>query len=275
MQGFFFAYGEHESVFFVYTPKTKRMRKVIGYFMIMAAVMPIISSCQSSKLGTTQQIDKTIIQKQYGSGGPFLELEFIAGKAHNHPTFAVWLEKPDGEMIQTIFITKSLATGYYQYGDAGDGKWLKVPGKSIRPAALPYWLHKREIGLGPDLMPSPENPVADAFTGATPKGDFTLETSTAMPLPRKFRILAEVNQPWDWNDFWNNNKFANDPDYRTSAQPSLVYAVDVNLDELMSNYSLNPVGHGAASGQDGKLYTNISGHTTALKIFSSISLKIK
>lgn len=234
-----------------------------------------LTACKgSSKAQLTAKAPELIV-KQFSAGGTPFEMQFRAGVAHNYPTFSVWIENMQGEMIQTLFVTKSLATGYYNYGDAGDGKWLKVPGRSIRPAALPYWLHKRERNEDESLMPTPENPVLDAYTGATPSGSFMLKANTKASLPERFRVLLEVNQPWDWNSFWTNAKYADNADYKSSAQPSVVYAVDIDLKSPMPQYFLNPIGHGHYAGEDGRLYTDLSGHTTALQIFQQISLTLK
>ncbi len=230
-------------------------------------------SCGSGKITDTAKDQETIIKKQFSVEGEKLSLSFKAGTAHNHPTFAIWLETADGSLIQTLFVTRSIANGYYAFGDAGDGKWLKVPGEAKRPAALPYWLNRRETTQPEQtLLPTKNHPVPDAYTGATPSGDFIVKAVTLKELPKVFRVLVEVNQPWDWNKFWYNEKYPGDSDYKTSAQPSLVYAVQVNLDDLMEEYHLNPIGHGHPSGKNGQLYTDISGFTTALQIFQSISL---
>lgn len=251
--------------------------KIYTYFLMMLvlAVTVMVSACKGSS--KTQQTPKEteLIVKQFSVNGVPLQLQFRTGKAHNYPTFAVWIEDMDGKLIQTLFVTRSLATGWYKYGDAGDGNWLKVPGTSVMPAALPYWLHKREKTESDPLMPTPENPVADAYTGATPSGSFTLKANSGVSLPDRFKVLVELNQPWDWNSFWTNAKFPDNPDYKTSAQPSLIYAVIVDQKQPMQEYFLNPIGHGHYSGQDGMLYTDLSGHTTALQIFQQISLILK
>lgn len=229
--------------------------------------------------GTGRQLGGTpiteTITKTYADGNLQLELSFLAGRAHNHPTFAIWLEDTEGRLIQTIFVTRSIATGYFSYADAGDGKWKREPGRSIRPAALPVWLHKREGATDGFAMPTPENPVADAFTGPTPKSSFNLNASPVDTIPSRFRVLVEVNQPWDWNKTWHNDRFPGNLDYRSSAQPSLIYAVDMNLNDLMASYVLNPIGHGHPYGEDGRIYTDLTGHTTALDIFRQIKLNVR
>jgi hypothetical protein len=246
-----------------------------GFVFATLAVAAFIYSCSSSKVGQGQGAEVTVIEKRFSDEGASMEISFTAGKAHNYPTFAVWLESVEGQMLQTVFVTKSIATGYYKFGDAGDGHWLKVPGKSIRPAALPIWLHKRQQLEGVALMPTPEAPVADAYTGATPAGNLKINATSKASLPQRFRVVAEVNQPWDWNNAWNNDKYPGNSDYKTSAQPSLLYMVEIDLNNLMPEYHLNVIGHGHYAGADGKLYTDISGITSAKEIFSQIKLTIK
>jgi hypothetical protein len=71
---------------------------------------------------------------------------------------------------------------------------------------LPYWLHKQTNGNIHSV--SPQNPlVPDAVSGATPKGSFTIETAVSKQLPNKFRVLLEINQAWDWNEYYTNAKY--------------------------------------------------------------------
>lgn len=225
----------------------------------------------SVKIAETEQK----IFKPYGDGSYALQLEFVKGKAHNYPSLAIWMEDLDGEIIQTLFVTQSIASGYYAFGDAGDGKWLKEPGVASRPASLPYWLHRRELAKEENMgLPSPQNPVPDAYTSATPITSFIMKAIPYEKPPLKFRLLVEVNQPWDWNEFWNNAKYENDPNYHSSAQPSVIYAVTVDLEDGFFTYHLNPIGHGHYAGADGKLYTDISTLSSALNMFKSITLQL-
>ncbi|MCK9452394.1 MAG: DUF2271 domain-containing protein [Bacteroidales bacterium] len=246
--------------------------------MILLSILLMVFSftaCKRSERSTKKAHESEKIFKPFGDDGTTLQLNFERGKAHNHPSLAIWIEDLEGEMIQTLFVTKSVATGYYAYGDAGNGKWLKVPGPAQRYASLPYWLHRRELANpASEKLPTPQNPVPDAYTGATPTGSFTLKTTSFEKLTSKFKLFVEVNQPWDWNEYWNNSRFENDPNYHSSAQPSVIYAVTVDLADDFFVYQLNPIGHGHYAGDDGRLYTNISTLTTALTIFESISLEL-
>lgn len=233
----------------------------------------LLASCSTTKkLGETiiQQIEKN----QQGQGLAF-EIEFSKGKSHNHPSFAFWIEDLDGNYIQTLFVTQYVATGTYAHGQLEPGRWSNTPGTVERPASLPYWLHKRNIkNEKGTLLPTPQMPVPDAYTSATPKSDFILKTKSDKELPKKFRLLMEINQPWDSNAFWNNAKYPDSWDYRASLQPALVYAATIDLSNGEKQYSLNPVGHSHWAGENGELYTDITSITTANKIVYQVIVKL-
>ena len=116
--------------------------------------------------------------------------------------------------------------------------------------------------------------MADAYTGATPDGDFGVTTRFDKPISGKFRILFEINQTWDWNEYWTNNKYPDDEEYKTSCQPALVYMCEIDTDNPEPEYKLRVIGHSHYSGRDGRLYTDISTMTTALQIAGSMTLKL-
>ncbi len=209
------------------------------------------------------------------SKGTAFKMYFEPGEEHNYPSFVVWLQDTEGNFIQTLFVTESVGTGIYPYKPAGDLKWEKGPGEAKRPAALPYWFHKRG---GRDFegaqLPTPQKPVVDAFTGATPRGEFILNLKANNELTGKVRLYVEVNQPWDVNEFWTNNKHPENNNYLTSCQPALIYAVTIDLVSPMETYYLNPVGHSHPYGKDGRLYTNLTTFTTALEIFDVIKVQV-
>jgi len=250
------------------------MRYLRFFTVIFALFTLAINSCSPVSVRESQTA-VAVIHSNIDGNGTALSLEFLKGPAHNHPSFAIWLEDTDGNFIQTLFATKYVATGIYGHGELESGRWKPEPGQAVRPATLPYWSHKRgqQTGKIPDL-PSPENPVPDAISGATPSAGFILKTNSDKPLPTKFRVLLEINQAWDSNRYWTNNKFPADNDYLTSLQPAVVYAVTVDLDSEIPEYYLNPVGHSHWSGKDGRLYTDLSTLTTALHIAEKIVVKI-
>jgi len=213
--------------------------------------------------------------ENYGSknNGTSLQLKFEKGTEHNHPLFAVWLADENGEYIQTLYVSESIGKGVFKRINKSKGRWL--PGEIQRPAALPYWVHQRnEKNENGGLLPTPKNPVPDAYTGATPQASYVLNVKTEQPLIGRYKIMLELNQTWDWNEFWFNALFPDEKEYRTSSQPALIYAADINSDKKGVDIQLNPIGHAHYAGKDGSLTSDLSTLTTALNIAKSISVKI-
>jgi hypothetical protein len=246
--------------------------RVIIYIATLLAFF-LISACSSKQLSPPVFEN---IESNKEAVGTVLEIKFIKGPYHNYPTFSFWIEDMEGNFIETLFVTRYLATGIYGHGSLGEGKWDNKPGKAQRPSTLPYWLHKKgPVNSKGDLLPYPENPMPDAITGATPSGDFILTTRASEKLPQKFRLMMEINQPWDWNEHWHNTLHPDDFDYKASCQPALVYSVRVDKNKPETEYFLNPIGHSHYAGSDGELYTNLTTLSTAREIAHKVSLKLK
>jgi len=213
------------------------------------------------------------IATQVNAAGIPLEVVFERGRAHNHPLMAIWVEDLEGNYIQTLYVAESIGKGVFLHGDPSTGRWQ--PGPIRRPAALPYWGHQRGIQYEDGLfIPTQNNPMPDAITGPTPKGNFTLQTQTPEANLRQFRVLIEINQSWDWNQYWHNNKFPGDPDYQTSSQPAVVYETIIDLDSENQVFELKPIGYSHWSGKTGELFTDLSTLTTALNIIKQAKVKL-
>ena len=215
--------------------------------------------------------------KEYTYGqsgeGSVIKLVFEKGKEHNHPLFAVWLADSAGKFLQTLYVSESIGKGVFRHANRTAGHWLA--GEIKRPASLPYWMHQRNVkNECGDLLPTPKQPVADAYTGATPLTSFVLRLKTDKPLDGTYRLFLELNQSWDWNEYWTNNKFPGDSEYKTSSQPALVYAADLDT-RAPAEVELKPIGHSHYSGKDGKLYTDLNTLTTALKIARKITVSME
>lgn len=236
-------------------------------FIIIIISLSILS-CATGRKSTNEKVVIHTVPEKINTP---LTLEFVKGRAFNHPSFAIWIEDMEGNYIETLYVTKYVATGTFGHGEIAPGKWKYEPGSVRRPATLPYWAHKRNIKAPDGLyVPSTETALPDALTAATPTEDFILKTGTKFQPNQKFRVLFEINQPWDSNKFWTNNKFPGDNDYFASLQPALVYAVTVYPESGETNFFLNPIGHSESSGKDGKLYTDLTTFTTAKEIAKKI-----
>ena len=238
-------------------------------FLSTAFFALMLTNCKTTEKNANKIIYNDTLFSEIGNK---TTINIEKGASFNHPSFVIWMEDMQGNYIKTIFITKSYASGVFGYQMVNDSTWVKNPGASFQPAALPYWTHKKgKIEGSKYIVPTPEHPFLDGFSGATPKAD--MEFTSSLKMGKPFKILLEVNQPWDWNKFWTNNKFPGNNDYKHSAQPSVVYAVAVNNED--KNYFMNPIGHGDPTGTTGKLFTNISTLTTAKQILKQINISVE
>jgi len=236
-------------------------------------LIALVWGCTSNKNIAEQKVHINTSTENFTT--PF-KIEFIKGEAFNHPSFAFWIEDLEGNYIETLFVTQYVGSGKFGHGEIESGKWKNEPDYVRRPASLPYWAHKRNIQAPDGLyVPSAETPVPDGITGATPQTDFVLDSGTKINPDKKFRVLFEINQAWDSNKFWTNDKFPDDKDYFTSLQPALVYAVTIDLNSEEKEYFLNPIGHGHPAGKNGKLYTDLTTITTAKNISEKIVVRLK
>ncbi len=240
------------------------MKQAIIIFFSLALMA---TACKSSRI-PREEVPEPISSNTTGTG-PELRITFLRGEAHNHPLMAIWAETLDGEYIQTFFVARSIARGVFEHGDPSTGKWM--PGEIRRPAALPVWSHNRGVKEKDGLyVPTPETAIPDAYSGPTPQKSFVLDTRLDKPGINKFYVLFEINQTWDWNEYWTNNKYPDDEDYKTSCQPSLVYRALVDLTDGVKQNSMELIGRGHYSGKDGKIYTDLETMTTAKNITRSI-----
>ncbi|HUX94683.1 MAG TPA: hypothetical protein VMV47_03035 [Bacteroidales bacterium] len=236
----------------------------------------IAAACSTAtmkkKEATPEQ--KTIITSNPEGEGPVITLELTKGKSFYYPLMAAWLEDAEGNYVQTLFVPVTIATGVFKYGKQEKNKWVSAPKRA--PQTLPYWSHKRGIKASDGLyMPGPENPVSDAYSGATPAQGFILNAKSDKELPQVFRVMFEINQNWDWNEYWTNDKYPDNENYKMSCQPALVYEAQIDLGNLQESYRMQPIGHSHYSGETGELFPDLSTLTTALNIADSIVVRIK
>jgi hypothetical protein len=116
--------------------------------------------------------------------------------------------------------------------------------------------------------------MPDAVTGPTPVGNLVMQSKSTDKTPAVFKIMFEINQSWDWNEYWTNTKYPDDLNYKTSSQPSLVYEAIIDLNSGTREYEMKPVGHGHYSGADGSLTSDLGTLTTALSITKSIRVQL-
>jgi len=240
-----------------------------NYWMISLAIMSLVQLNHSlNAQGDYQRY--TLNDK---GKGQIIRITLDKGKEYGHPILAIWLTTTDGKYIQSLYVSQTIAKGAYPHGKVEEGKWQVADRRN--PATLPLWTHSRGI-LAPDslYLPTSERPVPDAYTGATPYNNFILETRLDTIVKGKATLLLEINKPFDFNNYWHNMLFPENAAYKSSGQPSLLYAVTIDFDSPDNPYYLNPIGHGHPCGQNGKLYTDLSTFTTALNIIARVKVEV-
>lgn len=245
------------------------------HIFIIISVLGLVACGTSRESVLKGQADSKFEFTTNSSGnGPSITVDFRKGESFYYPLLAIWIEDTEGRYIQTLYVARSVATGVFKYGVQEKGKWVEGPKRA--PQTLPYWAHKRGIKASDGLfVPEPSSPVADAYTGATPTTGFILNSKADNRLPEKFRVMLEINQNWDWNQYWTNSRYPDDQNYLMSAQPAVVYKALIDGSQPEASYLMKPVGHSHYSGKTGELFTDLTTLTTALTIADSIIVRVK
>lgn len=252
--------------------KKKIVNGILPTLVAINFVLLLSPQFSCNPLSLAQEYPYDTLMTNQGAQDLSLEIVFKRGKAHNYPLMAVWTTDTTDNYLETLYVAKSIAKGVFEHGVKSQGKWM--PGPIRRPAALPVWSHSRGVKESDGLyIPTVNTPLPDAITGATPENNFVLKTKVAVGTPEQFYLYFEINQTWDWNEHWTNNKFPDDDEYKTSCQPALVYRalIDKTLSGQTKNLQL--IGHSHYSGKDSKIYPTLETITTAKDITREIQVK--
>ncbi len=270
----------------------KYLSPLVAAFFVILAVglyynLPYLSgiynfgnSLRNSQLGKTEQtFDYEIINLDKTKNHQNIRIEIEKGEAFKHPLFVVWVEDKHGKYVETLYVSRVISSSTFDFGKKVDGKWQADIVR--RPESLPYWSHKRGIKAVDGLyMPLNNAQDLDAVTGATPTGNSLILTNSKAIDEQGYSILLELNQSFDWNDYYSKTKFPDDQIYSGSGQvgqPSLIYKTEINPNDDNNNgyYLMRLIGHGHHSGQDGKIYTDLSNITTAKNIAQRIIVHVR
>lgn len=243
---------------------------------IFLVIIPfLILSCNSNRpIGNKEESGIDTVITNLNAGGQNVSMRVFVGTEHNHPIMAVWVEDLEGNYLQTLYVAQSIATGIFRHAIEKNGSW--IPGEQRRPAALPRWGHQRGIQANDGyFLPEPSNPVADAYTGATPSRSFILKSKLDKPINQALNVFLEINQSWDWNEHWTNTLYPDDAEYKTSSQPAVIYRVELDPSSPGEWKMMRVIGRSHHSGGDGEIYSDIEKLTTALEIVRSAEARIE
>jgi hypothetical protein len=183
------------------------------------------------------------------------------------PQMAIWIETADGRFVDTIYVTQKSATG----------KW-SAAGGARRPEALPLWSHARGIAASDgSYMPDKTHPLPDAVSGPTPKAAFRVTWKVpAGTAPGSYRVRAELNSSFDWNEAYPDKLPKTDPRYsEVNGQPSIVWECSLDLGGAAARAALQPVGTGSLRGEDGAMAAGFAGITSARDLAASIEAEYR
>lgn len=244
-----------------------------------ATVMELAETLRTANQPVTREY--TLVDLSAGEDQPAMELFIKAGSAYESepqpymlgitytavPQIAVWMETLEGQYIDTLYVTGKAATSGFGETDTGPTR---------RPEALPYWSHSRGIQETDGyFVPLKNNSDLDGVSGATPQSDYQISLSA--PRMGQYRLLLEVNRPYDFNEYYSRDRFPEDPIYSgdgSSGQPSLIYEAVIDS-KVPGQYLLSLIGRGHHSGANGELYSELNEITTAKNILSFIVANVE
>lgn len=229
--------------------------------------------------------------------GEQLTIEFRKGPFFMWPQYAIWLETLDGKFIQPLYVTGKLANNNFSNkvtrkdpqrvftenpfttgedeNEIFEYQWdTASKNQRMRPESLPVFLHKLGLSAsGGAMVPESSTPELDAYAGATFLENFLLSTRALAALPEQFRIRMEINQSFDFNQYYSSDRFPDDKIYSGngfSAQPSVIYEAIVDRRDRDPIYILKLIGQGHHSGRDGEVNPDTSKLTTAKQLIDRV-----
>ncbi len=188
------------------------------------------------------------------------------------PQMAFWIADLDGNLVQTLYVTRRVGRQSW-LGGAFTGEKRD---EMRRASALPVWGHARGVQAGDGVfLPTRDEPLPDAETGATPQGGFTRTLELPDDLaPGTYHVFAEINQSLDYNDTWAEGLAEDDPHWSGgeygSGQPSVVMRAEIQVGGEFHYEHLVVLGLGHPSGGDGMVGDDVSTLTTALQIVDAV-----
>ena len=175
---------------------------------------------------------------------------FLGLKRRNPPQMAIWIESPEGVYLATVYVTRRIASQ----------SW-RMAGGNRRREARPHWWHRRGVRYADGLyLPTREEPLPDAVSGATPRGGFEARFVRDTAWGR-FVMKVEVNHSTDFNDTWPRSAREGEAGWTGgrygSGQPALVSAAVI-----------------APDGSDGRATADFTGLTSALRIIDRVVVRL-
>lgn len=215
--------------------------------------------------------------------GIILTIDVLASEHYWHPQMAVWIEDFQGNYRETIFVSKATGMGLFFGGRSKENfktfdQKKDTEGDYRRVNALPVWSHARGVQYEDGMyVPSNDQPLPDAITGATIVDNFKLISS--VDSISKFVLKIEINVAFDDNEYYSEYDFPDDSIYHSGTgqlgQPSIIFESSIDMNDEKDYYLMEMVGHGHHSGQTGEIFDDLSTLTTAKDIVERIVVGVE
>lgn len=212
-----------------------------------------------------------------------LSIDLLRAEFYWHPQMAVWIEDTLGQYVETLFVSKATAQGLFFGGRSKENfkefdEKKTGSGEYRRVNALPVWSHQRGVKYADGMyVPTQEEPLPDAITGATFIDNFRLISSTTNAA--EFQVRVEINVAFDDNEFYSEYDFPDDEVFHNGTgqlgQPSIIFEAAIDMNDQKEYYLMNLIGHGHRSGQTGEISRDLSKLTTAKEIVERIVVGVK
>ncbi|HEY6530200.1 MAG TPA: hypothetical protein VIZ65_16045 [Cellvibrionaceae bacterium] len=259
------------------------------HFYNWGAAMRLQANGPQQMQFTYMRVDATATQ----ATGEAMRIDLRSGPQFDWPQYAFWLETLDGTLIQPLYVTRKLAQNQFDTRVTRKAEGLVFTSNPLkagkeaaifdfvsdpdsasdraRPESLPVFLHKLAQAH------STHDATIDGYAGATIQQSFLLSTRAKSPVAAPYRVRFEINQSFDFNDYYSSDRFPDDAIYSGngySAQPSLIYEAVINPGSNQRYYPMQLIGRGHHSGQDGDIHADMNNMTTALEIIDRIIIEI-
>jgi len=150
------------------------------------------------------------------------------------PAMAVWAETQSGTLIETFFLSDTVA---YSDQPLWNGK------QTQRSKILPIWRHRYTAVSGIDA-----DGKVDVISGATEKHQFSLKAHISEK-HEPFYLFLEVNKPGDANEEWSDKHVG---------QPSVLYSVLIEPESTKEHYLMELTGHGGKGLESGLIHYDLN-----------------
>ena len=225
--------------------------------LIILSVYVILVSCSNSE----QPSDSNQELKQQKKSNVFFEIYINEDNYRNtlfgeSPQISIWVEDVEAKYFKNIYVTQR----------TWKDDWI---GKVHCEVALPYWKSRANIF---EIKSQLITDNIEGVSSATSKSNI-IKTGFYLDENILWKFFIEANISGDYNVFYKPYLENGIPDTEGNGQPSIVYSGIIDLTKGSVSVP-EIIGCTHQTNKIDSLITDLSGLTTAKKIFNKIEIKV-